>query len=741
MKFSCERCKTRYSIADERVRGKILKIRCKTCATVIAVREGMDDPSGVVASAVEAVPSSALIGVPSSATVQLTAVDPPPSLHEEWFVSIDGNQEGPFGLAHAQAWVAARPATEELFCWSEGFDDWLPVEKVSHFRGLRAALPPAAKPAVAEAKPARPEPPAEAKPEAKPATKAEAKPAAKVETKAEAKADKPAEAKPAGKPAAERTRTPAGGLRPLAKLGDGAAALKPLPALGARTPGSEPKLTPAAADVAAHVDAAAPAADVAAHTADATAPAADPAPVITPSAAPVAVVATTGAASVEAPPPAADPADATLIEPVAAAPADVSTTAVEAALASSPAPAAPEASKPEPKVEAKVEASKPEPKVEASKPEPKVEAKAQASKPEAKPAASKPEPTSEASKPAVSAAESKPRPASPTGDPAHSPAAAAVAAAAAPFAPAASSATPAKPARPGRTSTGAPANKPAATPPEGDGDDLSIGEVSRVLRLADLKKPRKTASGPAVTPPVTARDADLDRPMSSAALDLAPVSSSSRRPVVLYVLLAVLAIGAIVGIVFVATQGGDHDDEPVPVGLGSNPYDNLGLRVENGSDRPLPGSAVVPGSGSGSGSGPGTGAGSVRRPGSGAGSVHTPAGSGSGSGSGTGSGSSVVTPAGNTPLSPDDVVAMSQKMATGSQRCYSRALKADPFFKAPKVVATIAVLPGGQVSNVQLSTMAGTPFGDCLEAAIRRWRFRPSTEGIVSDISMIFGPG
>ena len=42
MKFLCDRCKTRYSIGDDRVRGKILKIRCKNCANVITVREGMD---------------------------------------------------------------------------------------------------------------------------------------------------------------------------------------------------------------------------------------------------------------------------------------------------------------------------------------------------------------------------------------------------------------------------------------------------------------------------------------------------------------------------------------------------------------------------------------------------------------------------------------------------------------------------------------------------------------------------
>ena len=41
MKFLCERCKTRYSIGDDCVRGKISKIRCKNCANVITVREGM----------------------------------------------------------------------------------------------------------------------------------------------------------------------------------------------------------------------------------------------------------------------------------------------------------------------------------------------------------------------------------------------------------------------------------------------------------------------------------------------------------------------------------------------------------------------------------------------------------------------------------------------------------------------------------------------------------------------------
>ena len=173
MKFLCDRCKTRYSIGDDRVRGKILKIRCKNCANVITVREGMSDAEAVdaggVASAAPArrnrattaaplvAQSTALAGnghamKPAAGGSALGAAfasamtKPPPALEEEWYVSIDGEQSGPFSLVDAQRWVANKPHNVELHCWSEGFDDWLPVDKVSHFRGLRKKPQPVAAP-------------------------------------------------------------------------------------------------------------------------------------------------------------------------------------------------------------------------------------------------------------------------------------------------------------------------------------------------------------------------------------------------------------------------------------------------------------------------------------------------------------------------------------------------------------------------------------------------------------------
>jgi predicted Zn finger-like uncharacterized protein len=146
VKFLCDRCKTRYSIGDERVRGKILKIRCKNCANVITVREGMPDidaadPQGArhrnPTQAVPLVTAGAAMGNVLPNAFAAASPKPPAALEEEWYVSLDGEQEGPFSLADAQRWVSKKAINADLHCWSEGFDDWLPVDKVSHFRGLR----------------------------------------------------------------------------------------------------------------------------------------------------------------------------------------------------------------------------------------------------------------------------------------------------------------------------------------------------------------------------------------------------------------------------------------------------------------------------------------------------------------------------------------------------------------------------------------------------------------------------
>ena len=232
MKFHCDRCKTRYSIGEEKIRGKVLKIRCKNCSAVITVREGQTstgpdgkddakpeakaeakagagktgqtqtqarsggkdkdqggktgkdqgskvgqagltngkkgaspvledafnramsrlptpDPAKDLRDEDDETPSPSM---PSLDTSDASGDDSSPPVEIEWYVSIDGEQEGPFTLALAQKRVGKKQPQEEMFAWQEGFDDWLPVEKVPELaahvpapkpeRGKRGGAPP-----------------------------------------------------------------------------------------------------------------------------------------------------------------------------------------------------------------------------------------------------------------------------------------------------------------------------------------------------------------------------------------------------------------------------------------------------------------------------------------------------------------------------------------------------------------------------------------------------------------------
>ncbi len=169
MKFICDKCKTKYSIADTKVRGKVLKIRCKNCSNIITVREqkrGTDarrrkdsspvgNSTGALGRALDgafketqpithgmqvvAVPdiAPAPAAPPGPLTSEPTRIsdapdfDEPPSEEEEWYLAVDGNQFGPMDLSELCNRVKRGEALpEEAFVWHDGFDDWLDVSEV-----------------------------------------------------------------------------------------------------------------------------------------------------------------------------------------------------------------------------------------------------------------------------------------------------------------------------------------------------------------------------------------------------------------------------------------------------------------------------------------------------------------------------------------------------------------------------------------------------------------------------------
>src|SRR5215468_4954959 len=99
MKFQCERCKTRYSIADEKVRGKILKIRCKTCEAVITVREDVALP--------KLAPEPAAVGTPPKGRSVAAGTKSPTKSIEIAPPLAGGHLAAPEGTASVKEWFLA----------------------------------------------------------------------------------------------------------------------------------------------------------------------------------------------------------------------------------------------------------------------------------------------------------------------------------------------------------------------------------------------------------------------------------------------------------------------------------------------------------------------------------------------------------------------------------------------------------------------------------------------------------
>ena len=119
MKIVCDSCGAKYSIADEKVAGKVFKIRCKKCSAVIVVR---GDQVGNEAEA--ASQAAASLGGPGhEAPAQMPA-------DAIWHVVIDGEQQGPYAMSQIMDMLSNGNIDWESYVWREGFEGWLAARDV-----------------------------------------------------------------------------------------------------------------------------------------------------------------------------------------------------------------------------------------------------------------------------------------------------------------------------------------------------------------------------------------------------------------------------------------------------------------------------------------------------------------------------------------------------------------------------------------------------------------------------------
>ncbi|HEY3818813.1 MAG TPA: zinc-ribbon domain-containing protein [Polyangiaceae bacterium] len=112
MKITCQSCQSKYNVADEKVEGKIVKIRCRKCGATIVV-------NGTGGAATNGAGGA-------DTTAQQGAVGG----DAQWHVNVGDNDQRTLTLSELVDAYNSGVVTQETFIWCDGMDDWRPLAEV-----------------------------------------------------------------------------------------------------------------------------------------------------------------------------------------------------------------------------------------------------------------------------------------------------------------------------------------------------------------------------------------------------------------------------------------------------------------------------------------------------------------------------------------------------------------------------------------------------------------------------------
>jgi predicted Zn finger-like uncharacterized protein len=117
MKVTCQACSAQYTIADDKVKGRKVKIRCKACQTPIVV-DGQNPPPQATSSGQSVVPPALDPFAPETAL---------PAEADVWNVNLSDTDSRTMTTAEVIEGFRAGLVTIDAFVWKDGMGDWQPI--------------------------------------------------------------------------------------------------------------------------------------------------------------------------------------------------------------------------------------------------------------------------------------------------------------------------------------------------------------------------------------------------------------------------------------------------------------------------------------------------------------------------------------------------------------------------------------------------------------------------------------
>src|SRR6266851_5374697 len=103
MKITCQACQSKYTIADDKIQGKVAKIRCRKCGATVLV----DASAGAQANGSG------------------------PDSGEGWLVSVAEGDQRTMQLQEVVDAYNSGVITADTYLWKDGMTDWLPLSEVA----------------------------------------------------------------------------------------------------------------------------------------------------------------------------------------------------------------------------------------------------------------------------------------------------------------------------------------------------------------------------------------------------------------------------------------------------------------------------------------------------------------------------------------------------------------------------------------------------------------------------------
>ena len=121
MKIQCQSCQAKYTIADEKVLGKVVKIRCKKCSATIVINGNETRPA--------------------EENADTHVFDYAGQANDQWTVNVaDGDQRTMTGQEIAAEYRTGT-VNDETYCWKDGMADWLPLREIEPLYGAVKLAP------------------------------------------------------------------------------------------------------------------------------------------------------------------------------------------------------------------------------------------------------------------------------------------------------------------------------------------------------------------------------------------------------------------------------------------------------------------------------------------------------------------------------------------------------------------------------------------------------------------------